>query len=220
MCVRFRKKKTALWRKNMIAFIKGTVDSLSEGKMILESHGIGYELNIPASMFDAGIREGEELKIYTHMSVREDGISLFGFLSREDLEIYRMLIGVSGIGPKAALAVLSTLTADNLRFAVLSEDVQAIAKTPGIGKKTAQKLILELKDKFDLQEAFEQKLAGNHAAAAVRQAGEPDAFQDAVQALTALGYSGTEALQAVKKVEITEGMDSEAVLKAALKHMF
>ena len=123
----------------MIAFIKGTVDSLSEGKMILESHGIGYELNIPASMFDAGIREGEELKIYTHMSVREDGISLFGFLSREDLEIYRMLIGVSGIGPKAALAVLSTLTADNLRFAVLSEDVQAIAKTPGIGKKTAQK---------------------------------------------------------------------------------
>ena len=198
----------------MIAFIKGTVDSLSEGKMILESHGIGYELNIPASMFDAGIREGEELKIYTHMSVREDGISLFGFLSREDLEIYRMLIGVSGIGPKAALAVLSTLTADNLRFAVLSEDVQAIAKTPGIGKKTAQKLILELKDKFDLQEAFEQKLAGNQAAAAVRQAGEP------VQALTALGYSGTEALQAVKKVEITEGMDSEAVLKAALKHMF
>ena len=92
----------------MIAFIKGTVDSLSEGKMILESHGIGYELNIPASMFDAGVREGEELKIYTHMSVREDGISLFGFLSREDLEIYRMLIGVSGIGPKAALAVLSS----------------------------------------------------------------------------------------------------------------
>ncbi len=203
----------------MIAFIKGTVDSLSEGKMILESHGIGYELNIPSSVFDAGVREGVELKIYTHMSVREDGISLFGFLSREDLEIYRMLIGVSGIGPKAALAVLSTLSADNLRFAVLSEDVQAIAKTPGIGKKTAQKLILELKDKFDLQEAFEQKLAGNQAAA-VRSAGEPDAFQDAVQALTALGYSGTEALQAVKKVEITEGMDSEAVLKAALKHMF
>ena len=127
MCVRFRKKKTALWRKNMIAFIKGTVDSLSEGKMILESHGIGYELNIPASMFDAGIREGEELKIYTHMSVREDGMTLCGCLSREDLEIYRMLIGVSGIGPKAALAVLSTLTADNLRFAVLSEDVQALS---------------------------------------------------------------------------------------------
>ena len=161
MCVRFQRKKTALWRKNMIAFIKGTVDSLSEGKMILESHGIGYELNIPASMFDAGIREGEELKIYTHMSVREDGISLFGFLSREDLEIYRMLIGVSGIGPKAALAVLSTLTADNLRFAVLSEDVQAIAKTPGIGKKTAQKLIKQCKDKLTKTDEDIRKILGS-----------------------------------------------------------
>ena len=216
----FEKKKTALWRKNMIAFIKGTVDSLSEGKMILESHGIGYELNIPASMFDAGIREGEELKIYTHMSVREDGISLFGFLSREDLEIYRMLIGVSGIGPKAALAVLSTLTADNLRFAVLSEDVQAIAKTPGIGKKTAQKLILELKDKFDLQEAFEQKLAGKSGGCggtAGRRTGCLPGCGTGADCAWLLRNGSTAGS---KKVEITEGMDSEAVLKAALKHMF
>ena len=200
----------------MIAFIKGTVDSLSEGKMILESHGIGYELNIPASMFDAGIREGEELKIYTHMSVREDGISLFGFLSREDLEIYRMLIGVSGIGPKAALAVLSTLTADNLRFAVLSEDVQAIAKTPGIGKKTAQKLILELKDKLSMPDldhyaALEDTSAVSAATGGIQQ--------DAVSALVALGYGNTEALKAVRRVELTEGMNVEDVLKQALKYM-
>ena len=203
----------------MIAFIKGTVDSLSEGKMILESHGIGYELNIPASMFDAGIREGEELKIYTHMSVREDGISLFAFLSREDLEIYRMLIGVSGIGPKAALAVLSTLTADNLRFAVLSEDVQAIAKTPGIGKKTAQKLILELKDKLKLEDALEntvnavQNTADTSAGMANEMTGE------AVQALVALGYGNTEALKAVRQVEITEEMSVEDVLRQSLKYM-
>ena len=203
----------------MIAFIKGTVDSLSEGKMILEIHGIGYELNIPASMFDAGIREGEELKIYTHMSVREDGISLFGFLSREDLEIYRMLIGVSGIGPKAALAVLSTLTADNLRFAVLSEDVQAIAKTPGIGKKTAQKLILELKDKLKLEDALEntanavQNTADTSAGMANEMTGE------AVQALVALGYGNTEALKAVRQVEITEEMSVEDVLRQSLKYM-
>ena len=200
----------------MIAFIKGTVDSLSEGKMILESHGIGYELNIPASMFDAGIREGEELKIYTHMSVREDGISLFGFLSCEDLEIYRMLIGVSGIGPKAALAVLSTLTADNLRFAVLSEDVQAIAKTPGIGKKTAQKLILELKDKLSMPDldryaALEDTSAVSAATGGIQQ--------DAVSALVALGYGNTEALKAVRRVELTEGMNVEDVLKQALKYM-
>ena len=193
----------------MIAFIKGTVDSLSEGKMILESHGIGYELNIPASMFDAGIREGEELKIYTHMSVREDGISLFGFLSREDLEIYRMLIGVSGIGPKAALAVLSTLTADNLRFAVLSEDVQAIAKTPGIGKKTAERLLLELKDKVkglsvavphgDFTPVFAQ-----------------GAVQEAMDALEGLGYATNEAKAAIKGIESD---DVEVLLKAALRRL-
>ena len=194
----------------MIAFIKGTVDSLSEGKMILESHGIGYELNIPASMFDAGVREGEELKIYTHMSVREDGISLFGFLSREDLEIYRMLIGVSGIGPKAALAVLSTLTADNLRFAVLSEDVQAIAKTPGIGKKTAQKLILELKDKLKLEDALEnaanavQNTADTSAGMANEMTGE------AVQALVALGYGNTEALKAGRRTGCLPGCGTGA----------
>ena len=147
-------------------------------------------------------------------------MQLYGFLTRDELRVFRLLIGVSGIGPKGGLGILSALGPDDLRFAVASNDVKAIQAAPGIGKKTAEKLILELKDKFDLQEAFEQKLAGNQAAAAVRQAGEPDAFQDAVQALTALGYSGTEALQAVKKVEITEGMDSEAVLKAALKHMF
>ena len=204
----------------MIAFIKGTVDSLSEGKMILESHGIGYELNIPASMFDAGIREGEELKIYTHMSVREDGISLFGFLSREDLEIYRMLIGVSGIGPKAALAVLSTLTADNLRFAVLSEDVQAIAKTPGIGKKTAQKLILELKDKLSLEEAFEARLENSQAKAAAGAAPDlSEARNEAVEALTALGYSASDSLKAVRKVEAADGMNVEDILKAALKYI-
>ena len=163
---------------------------------------------------------GKEVKINTHLHVKEDLMQLYGFLTRDELRVFRLLIGVSGIGPKGGLGILSALGPDDLRFAVASNDVKAIQAAPGIGKKTAEKLILELKDKFDLQEAFEQKLAGNQAAAAVRQAGEPDAFQDAVQALTALGYSGTEALQAVKKVEITEGMDSEAVLKAALKHMF
>ena len=200
----------------MIAFIKGTVDSLSEGKMILESHGIGYELNIPASMFDAGIREGEELKIYTHMSVREDGISLFGFLSREDLEIYRMLIGVSGIGPKAALAVLSTLTADNLRFAVLSEDVQAIAKTPGIGKKTAQKLILELKDKLSFDELEED---GVGAEIFDTSADSSDSVMITIEGLVSLGYSKSEAAIAVNKVEDAKDLTPEELLKKALKNI-
>ena len=170
-------------------------------------------------MLDAGIRQGQELKVYTYLHVREDALQLFGFQSRDELQTYRLLLGVSGIGPKAAIGILSAMSVDTLRFAVLSDDAAAIAKAPGIGKKTAQKLILELKDKFSLEEAFEKKLAANQQDATVERCVE-DAASEAVQALVALGYSGTEALQAVRKVEGAADMDTEAVLKAALKNLF
>lgn len=202
----------------MIGYIKGIVEEVTADRLILENGGIGYEIFVPSSVLDSGLREGEELKIYTYLNVREDALQLFGFLTRDDLQVYRLLIGVNGIGPKAAIGVLSAMSADTLRFAVLADDAAAIAKAPGIGKKTAQKLILELKDKFSLEEAFEQKLAANQAKETV-QAGE-DASSEAVQALVTLGYSGTEALQAVKKVAGAADMDTEAVLKAALKYLF
>ena len=204
----------------MITYIRGILEGMEEDKVIVDVGGVGYGIYMAGTAMGRLPALGKEVKIHTHLHVKEDLMQLYGFLTRDELRVFRLLIGVSGIGPKGGLGILSALEPDDLRFAVASNDVKAIQAAPGIGKKTAEKLILELKDKFDLQEAFEQKLAGNQAAAAVRQTGEPDAFQDAVQALTALGYSGTEALQAVKKVEITEGMDSEAVLKAALKHMF
>ena len=204
----------------MITYIRGILEGMEEDKVIVDVGGVGYGIYMAGTAMGRLPALGKEVKIHTYLHVKEDLMQLYGFLTRDELRVFRLLIGVSGIGPKGGLGILSALGPDDLRFAVASNDVKAIQAAPGIGKKTAEKLILELKDKFDLQEAFEQKLAGNQAAAAVRQAGEPDAFQDAVQALTALGYSGTEALQAVKKVEITEGMDSEAVLKAALKHMF
>ena len=169
-------------------------------------------------ILDSGARQGQELKVYTYLHVREDALQLFGFRSRDELQVYRLLLGISGIGPKAAIGILSAMSVDTLRFAVLSDDAAAIAKAPGIGKKTAQKLILELKDKFSLEEAFEKKLAANQQSAA-EQINE-DAASEAVQALVALGYSGTEALQAVKKVEGAADMDTEAVLKAALKFLF
>ena len=202
----------------MIGYIKGIVEEVTSDRLILENGGIGYEIFVPSSVLDSGLREGEELKIYTYLNVREDALQLFGFLTRDDLQVYRLLIGVNGIGPKAAIGVLSAMSADTLRFAVLADDAAAIAKAPGIGKKTAQKLILELKDKFSLEEAFEQKLAATQAKETV-QAGE-DASSEAVQALVALGYSCTEALQAVKKVAGAADMDTEAVLKAALKYLF
>ena len=202
----------------MIGYIKGTIAEITPDRLVLENGGIGYEIFVPSSILDSGARQGQELKVYTYLHVREDALQLFGFRSRDELQVYRLLLGISGIGPKAAIGILSAMSVDTLRFAVLSDDAAAIVKAPGIGKKTAQKLILELKDKFSLEEAFEKKLAANQQSAA-EQINE-DAASEAVQALVALGYSGTEALQAVKKVEGAADMDTEAVLKAALKFLF
>ena len=141
---------------------------------------------------------------------------LYGFLTKDDLALFKQLITVSGIGPKGAIGILSALSADDLRFAILAGDSKAISKAPGIGAKTAQRVILELKDKMSLEDAFEKKLENEkiHVATANNQV-----KNDAVMALTALGYSSSESLKAVSKVEITEDMDVEAVLKLALKNM-
>ena len=204
---------------NMIAYIKGVVAEIWEDRIILESQNMGYNIFMPMASVDTALHTGEEAKIYTYLNVREDAMQLFGFLTKDDLNTFKLLLSVNGIGPKAALGVLSGLSADELRFAVLADDVKTISKAPGIGKKTAQKLILELKDKLDLQEAFQLKT--QH----VQETGSDTADlsgmrKEAVEALTALGYSGADALRAVKKVELTADMNVEALLKAALKNMF
>ena len=203
----------------MIAYIKGKVAEILEDRVILESGFMGYNLFMPMASAEAVLRRGDEVKLYTHLHVREDAMQLFGFLTKDDLHTFQLLLGVTGIGPKAALGILCGLTADELRFAVLSEDVKTISKAPGVGKKTAQKLILELKDKMDLQEAFDLK--SQHVQEAQGDMADlSDARKEAVEALTALGYSGADALRAVKKVEMTPGMDVETLLKAALKNLF
>lgn len=205
----------------MIGYIKGTIEEIDTDCIYLDKDGLGFRILVPGSCLDGRLHTGDRVKMYTYMNVKEDAITLFGFLKRDDLQVFKLLLGVNGVGPKAALGILSALTPDTLRFAVLSDDAAAIAKAPGIGKKTAQKLILELKDKFSLEEAFEKKLAGTEAVQAAGPAGgNKEAESDAVQALVALGYSGTEALQAVKKVGADESMDSEAILKQALKYIF
>ena len=159
---------------------------------------------------------GEEVKVYTYLHVREDAMILFGFLTKDDLFVFRLLLGVSGIGPKGALAILSVMTTDDLRFAVLGDDAKAIAKAPGVGAKTAQRLILELKDKLSLEDAFEQKLAKNDNPVQNKAKG---AKNEAIEALVALGYSSSEALKALNGIEITDDTDVEDILKAALKNM-
>ena len=200
----------------MYAYIKGELAEINTDHIVIEAGGIGYQVFISLQTFDYLPSVGENLKIYTYLYLREDAMILYGFLTKDDLELFKLLISVSGIGPKGGLSILSTLEADDLRFAILSGDAKAISKAPGVGGKTAQRVILELKDKLSLEDAFEAKTEHVHKNAA---AAGGSVKNDAVMALTALGYSSTESLKAVSAVEITEDMDVEEVLKAALKHL-
>ena len=209
----------------MISYIKGTAEDLTENSVVLDNNGIGYEIFMTGRTLSQ-IAVGKEYKIHTFFNVKEDGMQLYGFFAKDDLTMFKLLLGVSGIGPKGAIGVLGGLTADELRFAVLSDDVRTISKAPGIGKKTAQKLILELKDKLNLEEAFSLKLEHEQSKAEGAGDATPDpmvkkAQDEAVEALTALGYSPTEALKAVRKVsdDVKAGGDVELVLRAALKNL-
>lgn len=197
----------------MIKYLNGTLAEVDTDSIVVEVNGIGYGVNVPVSVIE-NVREiGSNIKIYTYMNVKEDDVSLFGFLTKDELEIFKRVISVSGIGPKGGLAILSTLSADDLRFAVLSDDAKAISKAPGIGLKTASKLILELKDKFDLQEAFDKK-SNNVMQTSVRNNTEA---QDAIEALVALGYTSTDALKAVRSLDIDDNVSSGNIVKMALK---
>lgn len=200
----------------MYSYIKGTLEETGEDYIVIEAGGIGYQIYTTGQTFQYLPGQGAELKVYTYLHVREDAMILFGFLTKDDLSVFRLLLGVSGIGPKGALAILSVMTTDDLRFAVLGDDAKAIARAPGVGAKTAQRLILELKDKLSLEDAFEQKLAKNEDMVQNKTGG---AKNEAVQALVALGYSSSEALKALQGVEIQENTDVEDILKAALKNM-
>lgn len=188
-----------------------------EDTVVVETNGIGYNIRVPGSVLDRLPSVGSSVRIYTYLYVKEDAMNLFGFLSRDDLSVFKLLLNVSGIGPKGALAILSTIGPDDLRFAVLSEDVKTISSAPGIGAKTAKRLIIELKDKLKLAEVFETALANKEKASS-----ENDvlfARNEAVEALVALGYASAQAMKAVQQVENAEEKDSEQILKEALKKL-
>lgn len=198
----------------MYAYIKGEIADISEDNLVLECNNIGYNIRIPLSVAQKLPGIGAFVKIYTYTSVREDAFQLFGFLSRDDLEVYKKLIAVNGIGPKGALSILSAMSADDLRLAIISGDAKAIAKAQGVGTKSAERIILELKDKIVPKLSYEEDAdfvsAGELSAGSV-------AKNEAVEALVSLGYTPTEAVKAVKQLEITEDMDSGLILKQALK---
>ncbi|MEY8336839.1 Holliday junction branch migration protein RuvA [Lachnospiraceae bacterium 62-35] len=201
----------------MISYIRGTLTEVFGDRIVVEAGNIGYEIAVPLSVTEKLPPVGNGLKIYTYFQVREDGVGLFGFLNRNDLDMFKRLIGVTGIGPKGALGILSSLSPDKLRMAIISGDVKAISQAPGVGSKTAQRIILDLKDKVKAEDILEDAFAKETSGEELSGAGT--AGREAVEALIALGYSGAEAAKAVKKVEIKEDMTAEDVLKASLKYL-
>lgn len=202
----------------MIAFVRGNLAMTSESMAVIDCMGIGYEVAMSASDISRLPSIGTEITVYTYLNVNENsGVGLFGFLTRDALEMFRLLITVSGIGPKGAQAILSGLDADALRFAILAEDVNTISKAPGIGKKTASKLVLELKDKISFETAIQNKLDAG--VAAVVGEALSTAKEEAILALVALGYSKTEATQAVSKVPADENMTVDEILGQSLRYM-
>jgi len=201
----------------MISYIRGELAAVSEDQVIVDVNGVGYGIFVSGQTISRLPQAGNEVKIHTYMNVKEDAMQLFGFLNADDLRVFKLVIGVSGIGPKGGLNLLSQLSSDELRFAVAANDVKAISAAPGIGKKTAEKLILELRDKLSLEDAMEHQPGQIGEASAAVPTG--DMQNDAVQALVALGYGSTEAVKAVRQVPVTKDMGSDEVLKQALKYM-
>lgn len=205
----------------MIKYIKGYYAMTLAGGIVVEtSSGIGFEINIPTGSPLYKYGEGEEITVFTAMIVKEDDISLYGFHNRESLDLFRMLITVSGIGAKGAMSIMSSMSADELRRAILFEDVKEISKANGVGKKTAERLILELKDKIGKLGGTSDAVAGSAViSGASADAGADDARTEAIYALVSLGYSKAEAFGAVSKV-LDEGLTGEEYIKRALKSLF
>lgn len=207
----------------MIAFVEGTLSDFLEDSVIVDVGGIGFEVRVSGETMQrlGATGTGEKIKLYTYLYQRDDQMALYGFLSRGDLSLFKKLITVSGIGPKGGLALLSTMDADDLRFAIVSGDVKMISRAPGIGKRTAERLILDLRDKLakEAEAADYQLTSGSDSIGIHKENGEESSpASDAVEALVALGYSRSEAAAAVKKC--ADAGDTEAILKAALRELF
>lgn len=205
----------------MINFICGKLAEVLENSIVIDHNGMGYEVSVTQSVFHKLPNVGETVKVYTYLQMREDNVALFGFATKEELRIFKLLITVSGIGPKGAIGILSALTCDELRYAVLSQDAKAIAKAPGIGAKTAAKLILELKDKFSMDELLTKGSTSQEQGQVnlFVQSGMEEMKKEAAEALIALGYTGSEALKVVNQVQLTAGMTVEDIIKAGLRQL-
>ena len=199
----------------MIRFVHGILREKKEDSLIIEAGGLGYGVRVPISVLSEAPPIGEELLLHTYFSVREDGQDLFGFFTEKDRDFFMQLISVSGIGAKTALGILSCFRREELIALILSADSKRIQKAPGLGKKSAERLILELKDKLQVEDALpgavepEEPLSG----------GFNEAMQEAMEALLSLGYKQGEARTAIVKLPNVEEMNAEEILRSALRKL-
>lgn len=194
----------------MFAYLSGKLGDKSNGIAVVDVNGVGYKLLIPYSTYQLLPEIGENVKLNTYMAIRENDISLLGFYSKEELRIFELLISVSGIGPKSAIGVLSDITPTDFSLAVITDDVTRLTKVSGIGKKTAQRIIIELKDKMKTED-----VANSGAEPVIRSVVNNDT-EEAISALQVLGYSNKDAVNMVGKVA-KDGMTVEEIVKSALK---
>lgn len=199
----------------MIGFVKGTLDSILPGKVLIDVNGIGILVLVSDRTIENLPAFGEEVKLYTHMNVREDDISLYGFISLDEQNLFNMLISVSGVGPKGALNILGTYSVSDIKYFILMDDSKSLSKAPTIGKKIAEKIIIDLKDKLNKEDIL---MPENHS---IHKNNDiPSDAIDAIDALVALGYDKKQAENAVSQVEHLEELDANQILKLALKYMF
>ena len=203
----------------MIASVKGKLEGVTTESVIIDVNGLGVEAIVPTTVINLLPKIDESIKLHTYLHVREDAMQLYGFLEKEDLDFFKLLITVNGIGPKAAIAILSSMPTDILTFAILSEDTKTIQKAQGIGAKTAKKLVLELKDKVGIIKTPKNTGSEIYDNSALTIGINSEIKDEAVQVLTALGYSQTEAVKAISMAEIAEEMTSEELVKLALKNL-
>ena len=199
----------------MISYLRGVCAETGEDHIVIDVGGVGFRVGVSGKTAATAPGTGELVTLHTHMSVREDDISLFGFPSREELHLFRQLLSVNGVGPKVALSILSAIGVDDLRFAVLTGDTRLITTAPGVGKKMAERLVLELKDKFSSDDLLPQAAGG------VVLTGPEGETDEAAEALMALGYNASDARRAVAKAreEAGERLETGQLLKVALKFL-
>lgn len=205
----------------MIGYIKGTIEGIFKDSVFIENNGIGYRIFTSGMAIEQIRGLHQEVKFFTYLHVREDELSLFGFPETEELDTFKLLLGVNGIGPKAALSILSVLSVRDLSLAVMSGDAKAITRANGIGAKGAGRVIMELKDKLRFEDLFPAEESMEEVTgSSPDRADKGNGVQDAVLALVSLGYSEFEALKAIKQIPEAELLEPEELLKAALKKLF